>query len=170
MKTLHSQENRCGHESWGRRGVRVGGVLHHHVTWDIVSYSFNSGREETANVNSQALHLWASSHFSWEGLYQILLTHKHPIFWCKRTVHKLKGLYLAPFLQCLEDQRQVSSHFTVPGQIQLFKFRQHFKCFSCLKKKRSKDQVGCQVHKGGNSFQSQYNHHLQSIEARPGPG
>lgn len=43
------------------------------------------------------------------------LTHERPIFGCEGTVHKLKRLYLAPFLEHLEDQRQISSHFTVPG-------------------------------------------------------
>lgn len=151
--------------------VKVGAgrrEVHLHVTWDIVNHSFNSGWEKTQPTlisklsNHGCLHM-----FSWEGLFQIPLTHKRPIFWREGVVHKLRHLYLAPFSECPEDQRQVSSHFTVPGQIQL-KFRQRFKCFSCYK--MAQRSGWSLIRKAGNSFQNQYSHCLRSIEAGPATG
>ena len=169
MKTQHSQKNRCGYESWGGRGWGGGSVTSScDLGYSELLFQFRV-RGNMASISSQALQLWASSHFSWEGLYQILLTYKHPIFWCEGTVHELKCLYLAPLLQRLADQRQVSSHFTVPGQIQLFKFKQHFKCFSCLKKKKMVRRSGWLPGSQSREFISK-SIQPSFIEAGPGPG
>lgn len=86
-------------------------------------------------LDSSAIQSWAVHFFLfWEGLFQIPLTYKRPIFRREGTIHKLKRLYLAPFLEILKEERQVSSHFTIPGQIQLFKLRYHFNCVSCCKR------------------------------------
>lgn len=75
----------------------------------IGSHSSNSGQEKTQPTWT----LWLSgclivgifTFIFWGGLFQIPLTHKCPIFRCEATIHKLKCLYLAPFLELPEDQR-----------------------------------------------------------------
>lgn len=134
-----------------------------HVTpGAIVSHSFHSGW----NKAQPTLTLWLSgcllmgvfTFIFWEGPFRIPLTHKCPIFRCEVTIHKLKCLYLAPFLKLLEGQRQISSHFTVPGQVQLFQFKYHLECFSCYKRARRWGRL--LIHKAGNPPRNQHKRDL----------